>query len=75
MTSKKIKTEKTVVVIKPDGVQRGIVGEIISRFEKMGLKIVATKMVWVDQDLVGKHYADDKKYLQTSIYPFYIRKV
>lgn len=66
MTNKKIKTEKTVVIIKPDGVQRGIVGEIISRFEKTGLKIVATKMVWVDQDLVGKHYADDKKYL-TSI--------
>lgn len=55
-------TEHTVILIKPDGVKRGLVGEIISRFEKVGLKIVAAKMVWVDQDLVGKHYKDDEDY-------------
>ncbi len=54
--------EHTVILIKPDGVKRGLVGEIISRFEKVGLKIVAAKMVWVDQDLVGKHYQDDEDY-------------
>lgn len=48
--------ERTVVLIKPDGVKRAITGEIITRFEKAGLKIVALKMVWVDEKLVSKHY-------------------
>jgi nucleoside-diphosphate kinase len=48
--------ERTVVLVKPDGVKRGLVGEIISRFEKVGLKIVAMKMVWVDEAMVRKHY-------------------
>lgn len=48
--------ERTVVLIKPDGVKRGLVGEIIARFEKVGLKIVAMKMVWVDKEMVMKHY-------------------
>lgn len=48
--------ERTLILVKPDGVQRGIVGEIISRFEKKGLKIVAMKMVWADKDLAKKHY-------------------
>ncbi len=48
--------ERTVVLLKPDGVKRGLVGEIISRFEKVGLKIVAMKMVWVDEEMVRKHY-------------------
>jgi nucleoside-diphosphate kinase len=55
--------EKSVVLIKPDGVKRGLTGEIILRFERAGLKIVALKMVWVDKDLVGKHYTDKKSYL------------
>lgn len=45
-----------MVLIKPDGVKRGLVGEIISRFEKVGLKIVAMKMVWVDKATAEKHY-------------------
>ena len=48
--------EKTLVLIKPDGVQRSLSGEIISRFEKVGLKIVGMKMVWVDKDFAKKHY-------------------
>ena len=48
--------EKTVVLVKPDGVKRGLCGEIISRFEKVGLKIVAMKMVWVDEEIVRRHY-------------------
>lgn len=48
--------EQSVVLIKPDGVKRGLVGEIVARFEKAGLKIVAMKMVWVDKTLAAKHY-------------------
>ena len=49
--------ERTLVLIKPDGVQRGLIGEIISRFEKRGLKIVAMKLVKPDRELAEKHYA------------------
>ena len=48
--------EKTVVLIKPDGVKRGVIGEVISRFEKTGLKILAMKMVWIDKKMAQKHY-------------------
>lgn len=48
--------EKTLVLLKPDAVQRGLVGEIISRFEQAGLKLVATKMVRPSQELADKHY-------------------
>ena len=44
------------MLLKPDAVERGLVGEIISRFEKAGLKLVATKMVWPDKGLAQKHY-------------------
>ncbi len=49
--------ERTFVMIKPDGVQRGLIGEIIARFERRGLKIVAMKMVHVDTDFARQHYA------------------
>jgi len=52
--------ERTFVMIKPDAVQRGLVGEIISRFEKKGIKIVAMKMLKVDRELAEKHYAVHK---------------
>ena len=52
--------EQTVVLVKPDGVKRGIVGDIITRFEKAGLKLIAMKMVWVDEGMVAKHYPDDR---------------
>lgn len=48
--------ERTLVLLKPDAVQRGLVGEIISRLEKVGLKLVATKMVWPGRELAEKHY-------------------
>ncbi len=54
--------EQTVVLVKPDGVRRGLVGEIISRFEKVGLKIVASKLIWVDKTIIGTHYADKDDY-------------
>lgn len=48
--------ERTLIVFKPDAVQRGIVGEILSRFEKAGLKIVGAKMVWPTPEHYGHHY-------------------
>jgi nucleoside-diphosphate kinase len=50
-------------LLKPDTVKRGLIGEMISRFEKVGLKLAAMKMVWVDADLVAKHYPDNREYL------------
>jgi len=49
---------RTFAMIKPDGVPRGLVGEIISRFEKKGLKIVALKMMQITPELAEKHYAE-----------------
>ncbi|KAL0112965.1 hypothetical protein PUN28_012307 [Cardiocondyla obscurior] len=45
-------------MVKPDGVQRGLVGKIIQRFEEKGFKLVAMKMVWPNEDLLKRHYAD-----------------
>ncbi len=53
--------EKTLVLLKPDAVERGLVGEIISRFEKAGLELVAAKMVTPSKDLANKHYPTDRK--------------
>ena len=52
--------EQTFIMIKPDAVQRGLIGDIISRFEKKGIKIVAMKMVDVDRKLAEQHYAVHK---------------
>ncbi|PID33136.1 nucleoside-diphosphate kinase [Candidatus Saccharibacteria bacterium] len=48
--------ERTLIVFKPDSVQRGIVGEILQRFERVGLKIVGTKMMAPDEDYYYQHY-------------------
>ncbi|MFH2021492.1 MAG: nucleoside-diphosphate kinase [archaeon] len=53
--------ERTLVLLKPDCVERSLVGEIITKLEKVGLKIVGMKMVWVDKDFSKKHYADHVK--------------
>lgn len=57
--------EQTLVIIKPDGVQRGLVGEILKRFERSGLKVAAMKMVWPSKEIVGKHYQEDEGYYQS----------
>jgi nucleoside-diphosphate kinase len=56
--------EKSLILLKPDAVQRGIIGEIITRFERAGLKIIAMKMVWVTSDFSKKHYYEhvEKKF-------------
>lgn len=52
--------EKTFLMIKPDGVQRGLIGEIVSRFEKKGLTLSAAKFMTVTQELAEIHYAEHK---------------
>ena len=54
--------ERTLAIIKPDGVQRNLMGEILGRFERAGLKVVAMKLTWPSSELVGEHYADDENY-------------
>lgn len=49
--------EKTLVIIKPDGVQRGLVGPILTRFERRGFRILALKMLTVPPEMAEKHYA------------------
>jgi len=51
--------ERTLVLIKPDGIVRQLTGKIISRFEDAGLKMIGMKMVWVDENLAKKHYRED----------------
>ncbi|WP_267639511.1 nucleoside-diphosphate kinase [Haloarchaeobius amylolyticus] len=50
--------ERTFVMVKPDGVQRGLIGEIIARFEDRGLKLVGAKFMQIDQDLAEEHYGE-----------------
>ena len=55
--------EKALVVIKPDGMEKAVVGKVISEFEKGGLKVVGIKMLNADRKLVGRHYIADEKWL------------
>jgi len=52
--------EKTLIIIKPDALQRNLIGEIISRFERKGLKIIGLKMMSLDDALLTEHYAHHK---------------
>ncbi len=49
--------ERTLVIVKPDGVQRGLIGEVLKRLENRGLKLVGLKLMSVGQDLARRHYA------------------
>lgn len=57
------KKEKTFVILKPDAIQRGLVGEILNRFERIGLKIVAMKMMLPTEEMCLKHYNKDDAWL------------
>lgn len=59
--------ERTVVLVKPDGVKRGLVGRVLTRFEEAGLKIVGMKLVWVDRELAEKHYPESRTELLKGI--------
>ncbi|HET90806.1 MAG TPA: nucleoside-diphosphate kinase [Chloroflexi bacterium] len=52
--------ERTLVIIKPDGVQRGLIGQIVTRFEQRGLRLAAMKLIRIDQALAERHYAIHK---------------
>ncbi|GAB7387511.1 nucleoside-diphosphate kinase [Bacillaceae bacterium] len=52
--------ERTFIMVKPDGVQRNLIGEIISRFERKGYQLVAAKLMQVSTELAEKHYAEHK---------------
>jgi nucleoside-diphosphate kinase len=56
------KKERTFVIIKPDGVQRALIGEIISRFERTGLKMIGLKMAMVDETKLWDHYNKDDEW-------------
>ena len=58
--------EKTLVLVKPDGVQRGLIGRILQRFERRGLKIVGLKMMRMSDDLASRHY---EAHLEKPFYP------
>ena len=57
-TYRKEEMEQTLVLVKPDGVQRGLIGEVMSRLERRGLKLVALKMMQVDEALAHRHYGE-----------------
>ena len=48
--------ERTLIIVKPDAVQRGLTGEIVKRFEQRGLRIIGMKFIQIDQELAEKHY-------------------
>ncbi|MCR4279766.1 MAG: nucleoside-diphosphate kinase [Candidatus Zambryskibacteria bacterium] len=60
------KKERTFVAVKPDGIQRGLIGEVIKRFERVGLKLVALKMVVVDETFIEKHYTLDPEWRRVT---------
>ena len=49
--------ERTLIIIKPDGVQRGLIGEVLARFERRGLKLVGMKLMTIPRDLAERHYS------------------
>lgn len=51
-------TERTLVLVKPDGVQRGLAGEIVGRLERTGLQIIGMKLMQISEDLASQHYAE-----------------
>ncbi len=53
--------ERTLVLVKPDGVQRGLVGEVIGRLERRGLKPVGLKLMRIDEGLAGRHYGEHRE--------------
>jgi len=58
------KKERTLLIIKPDAVKRGLAGEIVSRIEKRGLKIIALRMFWADKSQIDRHYPKDEKWIR-----------
>ncbi|MGA8943843.1 MAG: nucleoside-diphosphate kinase [Thermoactinomyces sp.] len=53
--------EKTFIMVKPDGVQRGLIGDVVSRFEKKGYQLIGAKLMTVSRELAEQHYAEHKE--------------
>jgi nucleoside-diphosphate kinase len=51
-------TSKTLILIKPDAFERGLTGEILARFERKGLRIAALRLLWADEEIANRHYAE-----------------
>lgn len=58
--------EKTIIIVKPDGVQRGLIGEVIKRLETKGLKVVGCKLMYLSEDKLREHYAH---HVEKPFYP------
>lgn len=56
------KHEKTLIIIKPDGIQRNLIGEIIQRYERVGIKLIAAKLLTASEDMIEKHYTLDPEW-------------
>jgi len=54
-------SEQTLVLVKPDGVQRGLIGEVIGRLERRGLQLVGMKLMQITEELAGRHYAEHRE--------------
>ena len=59
-----MKQERTLALVKPDGVKRGLIGDIINRVERRGLKVIAMKMVWVDREHLESHLPSDRAWVE-----------
>lgn len=59
INTKNYMIERTLVLLKPDAVKRGVTGEIVARFEKVGMKIVAMRLAWVNEAKAKAHYTED----------------
>ena len=66
MENKHHKEERTFVIIKPDGVQRSLIGEIIKRYEKIGLKLIGLKMGVTTGEMIEKHYTIDPEWMRKT---------
>jgi len=60
--------ERTLVLLKPDAVARGLIGRVLARFEDAGLKVVASRMVWMDAELTRRHYFDLEDRFGPAVY-------
>lgn len=58
-------TQQTLIIIKPDGVERNLIGKIISYYEEAGLEVVKLKMMQAERDLIMKHYVEDEEYMRS----------
>jgi len=69
------KEEKTLILIKPDGIQRSLIGEIVQRYERIGLKLVGLKMLVPTKEHIEKHYTLDPNWRRvTGEKPFSLTK-